>query len=104
MTICVSSTSPDITPEGTPTVTAATVLLESNNGPAFTKEIVDAGVPVAVGAGGISVGVGVGITNTGVAVGVGTVVAVGAGKVFAGMSKTACAVITGMLLELEDAV
>jgi hypothetical protein len=104
MTIWVRSTSPDLTPDGTPTVTAATALLESNNGPAFTKEIVDAGVPIAVGVGSIGVGVGVGITITGVAVGVGTVVMVGAGKVFAGMSKTACAVITELLLEREDAV
>ena len=43
------STSPEATPEGTPTVTVATALLESNNAPAFTNVIADVGVAVAVG-------------------------------------------------------
>jgi hypothetical protein len=104
MSIWASSTSPEATPVGTPTVTEVTGLLASVKVPAFTKLIDDIGVGPAVGVGvavavrvAVAVGVAGGAVPVGVAVAVRAAVAVtvGVGEVLAGMSSTACAVMTG---------
>ena len=87
-----------MTPDGLPTVTVVSGLLESVKAPAPTKVIGVSGVAVEVGVGVTGTGVWVGVAVTvGVAVGTGggVAVAVAVGKVPDGMSRTACPLITG---------